>query len=184
MARARRTLGRSRGARCVAIALTIAAMGLVACGDDDGDAPTTTEPPAVETDSAVSPEASGEEILILTQVTFVEGEPGATAEILDGSTIGGSPFCPGGTAEDRHGTEDPTEEPYGLVDRTITCSDGTLRMGFSPQTPVGNTQSGPWTIVSGTGAYEGWQGSGKMEAKYDRDDDTKARERYTGTVTH
>jgi hypothetical protein len=159
-------------------------MSVAACGGDDGDAAGTTEPPSVESDSTASPKAVGEVILIETRMTFTpEEEVVSTGKILDGSTIGDSPFCSGGTVEDKHGSEDPTQEPYGLVDRTITCSDGTLRMGFTPAVPQGRTQAGPWKIVSGTGVYEGWQGSGEMEATYDRNDDTKARERFTGTVT-
>ena len=97
--------------------------------------------------------------------------------------MGGSPFCPDGTFEDTHGTPE-----IGLVDRTITCPDGTLRMGFDPQVPVGDTQRGPWKIISGTGAYEGWGGSGQMVIRYDASDDSahpaSGRERYTGNVTH
>jgi hypothetical protein len=103
--------------------------------------------------------------------------------ILKGSTVGGSSFCPGGTAEDQHGTPG-----IGLVDRTITCRDGTLRMGFDPQLPTGDTQRGSWRIISGTGAYDGWAGRGVMVATYDPEDDsehpTEWSERYTGSVTH
>jgi hypothetical protein len=70
------------------------------------------------------------------------------------------------------------------VDRTLTCPDGTLRIGFDPGTPVAGRHSGPWRIVSGTGAYEGWQGSGQME--FDDGpvaDDDEGRETFTGTVT-
>ena len=71
--------------------------------------------------------------------------------------------------------------------RTITCPDGTVRVGLTPDvTPEGNqglTQAGSWTIVSGTGAYERLRGSGKMEVTYDPNDDSRARESLTGTVT-
>ena len=84
---------------------------------------------------------------------------------------------------DQHGTTD-----IGLVDRAITCQDGTLRMGFDPQVPVGNTQAGPWRIISGTGAYKGWEGRGQMVMRYDPRDEsahpTRGHERYRGTVTH
>jgi hypothetical protein len=72
----------------------------------------------------------------------------------------------------------------GVVDRTLTCPGGTLRIGFDPGTPVEGTHSGPWRIVSGTGAYKGWQGSGQMEFD-DRPvaDDDEGRETFTGTVT-
>jgi len=53
-------------------------------------------------------------------------------------------------------------EPY-LIDRKITCPEGTLRIGFTPEVgpePQRQTQTGSWTIVSGTGAFEGLGGSG------------------------
>jgi hypothetical protein len=171
--------GRSRRARHLTVALAITLVGLVACGGDDSGAADTSPAPSVESDSS----ATGEPILIKTSVTFTgEEEVGARGDVLDGSTIGDSPFCPGGTFEDRHGSEDPSEEPYGLVDRTYECPDGTVRMGFSPQTPVGDTQSGPWKIVSGTGALEGLQGTGEMKVTYDEGDEA-GRETFTGTVT-
>lgn len=105
----------------------------------------------------------------------------SSGKVLDGSTIGDSPFCPGGTIEDKHGA---TPE-VALVDRTVTCTDGTLKIGFSPQVPEGNTQSGPWQIVGGSGAYEEWRGSGEMKMVYDRGSgSTKGNETFTGTITH
>ncbi|MGB9376982.1 MAG: hypothetical protein WCB04_05640 [Mycobacteriales bacterium] len=103
--------------------------------------------------------------------------------LLAASTIGGSPFCLGGTIGDTHGNGE-----IGLVDRTFSCPDGTLRMGFDPQVPVGNTQSGPWRIVSGTGVYQRWHGTGVMQIRYDASDTsdhpTNGQERFTGTVTY
>ena len=78
-----------------------------------------------------------------------------TGKVIVGSRVGRSPFCAGGTIKDKHGTLD-----IGLVDRMITCPDGMVRMGFD-RTPVGNEQRGPWRIISGTGAYDGWQGSAR-----------------------
>jgi hypothetical protein len=132
------------------------AIALAGCGGsgDEGDEAGTTATPS---ESVAGGEA--EPILIKTRVNI------PTGKILDGSTIGDSPFCPGGTVKDKHGTSE-----IGLVDRTITCQDGTLRMGFDPHEPVNDTQSGPWRIISGTGAYEGWKGSGQMEMKYDPND--------------
>jgi hypothetical protein len=49
--------------------------------------------------------------------------------------------------------------------------------------PKDLTQTGSWTIVSGTGAFEGIRGSGKMKTAYDPHDDSLARETLTGTVT-
>ena len=90
-----------------------------------------------------------------------------TGEVLGGSTIGDSPFCPGGTFRDKHGSEDPSVPPYGLVDRTFRCPDGSLRIGFTPGEPQGQTQAGPWRVASGTGAFKGLRGGGQMKMTYD-----------------
>ena len=176
MSGVRTNLRESRQARWLVAALTCAAIALAGCGagdsNDDGDAAVTTTSP-----SKTATGGEAEPILIKTRTNIPAGK------ILDGSAIGDSPFCPGGTLIDQHGTPE-----IGLVDRTITCLDGTLRMGFDPQVPVGDTQSGPWRIISGTGAYQGWEGKGEMRMRYDPSDNrehpTRGRERYTGTVTH
>ncbi len=56
-------------------------------------------------------------------------------------------------------------------------------MDITPEVAQGSTQTGSWTIVSGTGAFEELSGSGEMEIAYDPDPDGPAREKYTGTVT-
>ncbi|HEV8211267.1 MAG TPA: hypothetical protein VGP77_14145 [Vicinamibacterales bacterium] len=48
---------------------------------------------------------------------------------------------------------------------------------------LGPTGKGSWTIVSGTGAFEGLRGSGEMKIVYDPDPHAAARGTYTGTVT-
>ena len=111
-------------------------------------------------------------------------EPIATGTILAGSTLGGTPFCAGGTILDSHASLDPEMAPY-LIDRKITCPDGTVRIGFTPEVgaePQGQTQKGLWTIVSGTGAFEGLGGSGKSEAVYGPNPSSPVRETFTGTV--
>ena len=104
----------------------------------------------------------------------------ATGEVLDGSTLGGSPFCVGGTILDSHGSDDPA---VWLIARTITCPEGSVRMDLTPEVPDGLNQTGSWEIVSGTGAFEGLRGSGEMEVVYDPNPDEPAGETYTGTVT-
>jgi len=84
------------------------------------------------------------------------------------------------SAINSHGSPDPA---VSLIDRTITCPDGTVRLRFTPEVPQGLIQTGSWTIVSGTGAFEGLRGSGEMEVVYDPDDDSQGRETFTGTVT-
>lgn len=161
-----------------AVVLVLVGVLLGACGGDEDEAAETSAPSTTE--------PRGEPIVIRTRVVIAAApgaEPIATGEVLDGSTLGGSTFCAGGTILDSHGSPDPAVEPYGLVDRTITCPDGTVRVGFTPEEPQGQTQTGSWTIVSGTGAFEGLRGSGEMEVVYESDDDDVGREALTGTVT-
>jgi hypothetical protein len=66
----------------------------------------------------------------------------------------------------------------GIVD---DGGDGLL--SALPGEPQDLTQTGSWTIVSGTGAFEGLRGSGEMEVTYDPNDDSLTHERLTGTVT-
>jgi hypothetical protein len=149
------------------------AIGLIVggCGDD-GDSSTATQ--------------EGEEIAIKTHAKIqipeggpVPGSSTGKGEVLDGSSIGDSPFCPGGTFSDMH-SDDPD---IGLVDRTFRCPDGSLRIGFTPGMPQGRTQAGPWKVVSGTGAFDGLEGNGQMEITYEPNTRaTEGRETFTGTV--
>ena len=168
-----RGLAESRQALRRAAALTLVAIALTGCGGGASEDDTTTDRTSSPSDSAVGGE--GEPILITTRVNL------PTGEIHNGSTFDGSPFCLGGTFEDQHGTSE-----IGFVDRTITCSDGTLRIGFDPHDPVGDTQSGPWRLISGTGAYKEWEGGGDFVTTYDASDKrahpSRGRERFTGTV--
>jgi hypothetical protein len=160
-----------------AMVVLVGVLLVGACGGDaddatDASAASTTEPPS-------------EPIEIRTRMVIAAvpgSEPIATGEVLEGSTLGGSPFCVGATILDSHGSPDPAVEPYGLIDRTITCPDGTVRIGFTPDEPQGLSQTGSWTIVSGTGAFEGLRGSGEMDVVYDPDDDSLGRETLAGTV--
>ena len=163
-----------------AIALvSMLALVLGACGAvDDG---------AAAAASASIMATGGEPILIRTSVVIAAAagaEIPATGDVLEGSTLGNEPFCVGGTIEDRHPRTDAAEEPFLLV-RTITCADGTVRMGFSPDVgqAQGSTQGGSWTMVSGTGAFEGLRGSGELEVTYDPVDRSAAHETWSGTVT-
>jgi hypothetical protein len=180
-------LGQSRRVRRLAMALILATVGLAACGGGDGNETGAGTTPGVDSDLTADPGEGSEEIVIKTRVVFPKDEPPAgattaTGEVLDGSTIGDSPFCPGGTFRDQHGNPDPSVPPFGLVDRTFSCSDGTLRIGFTPGEPQGQTQAGPWKVVSGTGAFEGLQGDGEIEIKPGTGNE--GRETFTGTVTH
>ena len=166
----------SRGVSLVLVGV----LCLGACGGDGDDAAGT---------SVASPTArSGEAIVIRGKlIVAAEGgsEPIATGAILEGSTLGGSAFCVGGTIRDSHASLDPKMKAY-LIDRKITCPDGTVRIGITPEVsaaPQPQTQTGSWTIVSGTGAFARFGGSGKGEALYGPNPDSPVRETLTGTVT-
>jgi hypothetical protein len=152
---------------------------LAACGNGESG--------GADTNAASTTDSAGEPIVIRTSVVGAAtpgAEPIATGEVLKGSTLGGSPFCVGGTILDTHGSPDPE---VALIARTITCPEGRVRMDIAPEVSQGMpqdlTQTGSWTIVSGTGAFEGLRGSGEMEIVYDPDPNEPARGRYTGTVT-
>jgi hypothetical protein len=134
--------------------------------------------------SAVSTtDDAGEPIVIREKVTIADesgAEPTATGEVLEGSTLAGSPFCAGGTILDSHGSSDPA---LRLIVETITCQDGTVSVALTPDEPQGLTQTGSWMIVGGEGAYEGLRGTGEMEVVYDPDNDSLAHVTFTGTVT-
>src|SRR5262245_55789102 len=143
-------------------------VGACGGGDDDG---------------ASQSSAESEEVVIQTSVTIAptEGaEPIATGEILEGSTLAGSPFCVGGIIRDTHGSPDP--EVF-LIARTITCPDGKVRIDLKPELSQTLTQTGSWTIVGGTGDFEGLSGSGEMKVTNDPNPEMPARETLTGTVT-
>jgi hypothetical protein len=134
-------------------------------------------------DVAASPGAAGEPIEIRTRVMIAAtpgSEPIATGEVLEGSTFAGAPFCAGGTVIDNHGSTDPS---VWLINETLTCPDGTLVLQFVPDEAEGERQTGTWTVLSGTGAYEGMAGSGTMLAAYDADPEAPTDVTFTGTVT-
>jgi hypothetical protein len=164
----------------------ILAIGLVGgCGDDGADDNGAATTPTVD-GAAADPGEGGEEIVIKTHVVIdiPEGgpQPGKSiseGEVLGGSSLGDSPFCPGGTFSDLH-SDDPE---IGLVDRTFDCPDGSLRIGFTPGVPEGRTQAGPWRVVSGTGAFEGLHAHGEVEIEYEPGSrSSEGRETFTGTA--
>jgi hypothetical protein len=127
----------------------------------------------------------GESIVIRTKMAIAAtsgSEPTATGEVVEGSTLGSATFCPGGTILDSHASLDPAVEPLGLIDRKITCSDGTVRIVFTPAEVQDDPHAGTWKIVSGTGAFKQLRGSGEMETVYDPAD-SLGHETLTGTVT-
>jgi hypothetical protein len=145
-----------RQVRWLGVALTVGAIGFAGCGGDS------------EGETTVG--ASGDPILIRTRVNI------PTGVVLNESSIGDSPFCSGGTLRDEGGDD------TWLMYRTIRCPNGTLRIGFTTGTGQNRKQTGIWKIISGTGAFEGLQGSGQMEIEVEPGKNTKGQETFTGTV--
>jgi hypothetical protein len=157
--------------RIISGALAIAVMGLAAWSDAGGVESGTSAVQDFDRVFFAQSAEGGEAILINTRVTL------PTGEVRRASVIGDSTFCPGGTFRDRHGDTD-----IALVDRTFRCPNGTLRIGFTPGVPGDLTQSGPWNVVSGTGVFEGLQGSGQMEIRKKPNSCLDGHETFTGTV--
>jgi hypothetical protein len=165
------------------VLVLVGVLFLGACGGEDKDAVNTSEATAT---------APADEPIVIRATLIVAAEEGsepiATGTVLQGSTLGGTPFCVGGTILESHASLDPKMKAY-LIDRKITCPDGTVRIGFTPEVgagrdPEGQTpQKGVWTIVSGTGAFEGLSGSGQSEAVYGANPSSPVRSTFTGTVT-
>ena len=131
--------------------------------------------------------AAGESIVILTEMAIADtsgAEPIATGRVLQGSMLGGATFCVDGTIRDSHANLDPAVESLGLIDRTFTCPDGTVRMVFTPAEMQQDDRAGTWTIVSGTGAFERARGSGTIDTEYDPANQALPRETLTGRITH
>jgi hypothetical protein len=145
--------------------LAVAVIGLAACGDDNGGGVRTITFPA-EQDAPVT----GDAILIETRISDAAQH---TGEVLSGSLIGESAFCPGGKSSG--GSTGAT------ITTTFSCPDGSLQVSFSP-TQQSLVQGDLWEVVSGTGRYKGLRGGGSMVARFGSDDPDEGRETYTGTV--
>ena len=160
--------------RRAVLLVLVGVLWLGACGGDEDAADT----------SVTSTGAEGREAIVIRtrkDVALTEGaEPIATGEVIEGSTLGDSPFCVGGTVRDSHGSSDPT---VWLIIETITCPDGTVKLRLEPDRSPGLTQTGSWRVESGGGSYEGLRGRGEMEAVYDPDPSEPAHGTLTGTVT-
>lgn len=153
-------------------AATLAAACLISlavggCGEKDQPNASAPGPTAVQSAGSI-------EINIVTKAHVEHGRLTGVA-IQPASSIGGAPFCTDGTAVNRPGNPE-----IGHIARTITCSDGTILMGMELQQPGGKT--GTWRIVSGTGAYTGWTGSGTLQAGILDDAAHVAQEEFDGTV--
>ena len=155
------------------MALTLSAIGLAACGGDDGGdvrtvtvAPAETSPQETSTSAPVGSDA----ILIETRVTDAKRH---TGEVLGVSVIGESAFCRGGKTSG--GSEGPT------ITTTFRCPGGTLKVQYAPTQPS-RVQGGVWEVVSGTGGFQGLRGGGSMVARFESDSPDTGQEIFTGTV--
>jgi hypothetical protein len=156
----------------------VGALILASCAPGSSNGPATGDP-------STSPPV-GEPIVIRDTVEIAAtagSEPIATGKVVDGSTLGGASFCVGGTIRDTHANLDPAIEKLGLIDRTFTCSDGTVRIVFTPGEVQNGIQPGTWSVVSGTGTFQGLSGGGTMETVYGPTEASETRETMTGTVT-
>ena len=106
--------------RWLTATLAVAVIGLAACGDDNGGGVRTITFPA-EQDAPVS----GDAILIETRVTNAQSH---TGEVLSGSVIGESAFCPGGKTS---GGSDGCDDNHD-----VQLSRRQLKVRFSPTQPA------------------------------------------------
>jgi hypothetical protein len=149
--------------------VTVVASGLMACGGDDAKVRTVTVTGAAEA-TATSAPLSGIPVLIETKVIDARRHRG---KVVDGSVLGETPFCKGGTSSG--GSEGAT------ITSTFKCPGGTLKVQYAP-TQRSAVQSSQWTVVSGTGDYEGLTGGGFMVASFVGDNPDVGREVFTGDV--
>ena len=167
--------------RGAVVLVMVGVLRLGACGGDEDD--------AADTSVASTTARRGEPIVIratLIVAAAERSEPIATGTILEGSTLGGSPFCAGGTILDSHASLDPKMKAY-LIDRKITCPDGTVRIGYTPEVgAVRSAGSDPRRALDDRQRHRRIRmlgGGGKSEAVYGPNPDSPVRETLTGTVT-
>ena len=127
---------------------------------------------AVAIPSAFSAHRSGvgEAILIKTHVIFPQ-RGAVFGEVLRGSFIGDSRFCPGGRFRDQPRRTE--------IIKAFRCHNGRLQISFRPHGEP-PTASSPWKVVGGSGRFEGLRGHGWMVEK--DAGPREGRETFTGTV--
>jgi hypothetical protein len=159
--------------RRLAFTLTLAVVAFAGCGEKDE----SSSAPAAGGESSDTLIDGNEEILIETYADLASVVD--TGKVLDGSTLGDSSFCPEGTFSGGHGNTD-----NGWLDKTFECPDGTLSIAFDPRNMEKRSASGPWEVLSGTGAYEGMEGSGEFKIRFPADPSVaEGHETFSGTVS-
>jgi hypothetical protein len=115
---------------------------------------------------ASAPSALAQEPTIVTDITFPEeGAPFGTFTALD-------PLCPSGTFVDEFvgggGAFRSGRVDYGAsaIRKMFTCTDGSgaftilFHPQFTPATPAGCLQAGPFAVIGGSGDYAKLRGRG------------------------
>jgi hypothetical protein len=130
--------------------------------------------------------AYSQEPAIVTNITFPEeGEP-------FGTFTASEPLCPSGTFVDEFvgggGAFRSGVFYHGqTVRKMLTCADGSgtftilFHPNFSPATPSGCEEAGPFAVVGGTDAYAGLRGHGEF-CVFPTGEDSWT-ETFTGTFT-
>lgn len=115
-------------ARSAVAALAVAAVKLTACSDDAGTHATATATTRATTTSSTgttlttSPHGVRKTIVIKTRFVDFNGK------VVDGSLIGDSAFCAGGTLHHESGSP---EIGYPAIN-VFSCGDSQLKSGFGP----------------------------------------------------
>ena len=156
------------------VALTLAGTGLTACGADQADGDGAV-PPNARTAIPTPSERPHEPIVIKARVARSAGE------VLAGSLVGGSPFCPGGTLRHEHGSP---QIGFPAVD-VFRCPDGQLKIGFGPGPDQMDNlvQTSYWEILEGSGRFATMRGNGQMKVRFQAAGSSKGRETFRGHVT-
>lgn len=158
--------------RSAMAALAVAAASLTACSDDAGTHATTTS--STGTTLTTSPHGVRKSIVIKTQVVDFEGK------VVDGSLIGDSAFCAGGTLHHESGSP---EIGYPAIN-VFSCGDSQLKIGFGPGPDQMNNriQTSSWKVLEGNGDFAGVTGSGQMKVEFPQAGASNGQETFTGTV--
>jgi hypothetical protein len=117
--------------------------------------------------AAVQPAYAQEPTIVTTIIFPEEGEP-------FGTFTAAAPLCPSGTFVDVFvgggGAFNSGHVFYHAftVRKTLTCSDGSgtftilFHPQFSPATPEGCEEAGPFAVIGGTGDHEELRGTGEF----------------------
>lgn len=162
-------------ARSAVAALAVAAASLTACSDDAGTHATTrATTTSTGTTHTASPHGERKTIVIKTQFVDFDGV------VVDGSLIGNSAFCAGGTLHHESGSP---EIGYPAIN-VFTCGDSQLKIGFGPGPDQMNNriQTSDWKVLEGSGDFAGVTGSGRMKVEFPRVGASNGQETFTGTV--